>query len=142
MDYFVALFLIVIIVRTIWEIVIDLINLRYSTGTNAKIPDILEDKISAEDFEKSKKYLKDTTYFGIVRSLVSLIVNIVFVLKLFQILEHALSGEDSLYIQAILFFGIYTLIDYLVDLPFTIYSTFVIEEKYGFNTTRPSAIAN
>jgi len=72
-----------------------------------------------------------------VRSLVSLIVNIVFVLKLFQILEHALSGEDSLYIQAILFFGIYTLIDYLADLPFTIYSTFVIEEKYGFNTTRP-----
>jgi len=46
--------LIVIIARTIWEIVIDLINLRYSTGTNAKIPDILEDKISAEDFEKSK----------------------------------------------------------------------------------------
>ncbi|HOH54261.1 MAG TPA: M48 family metallopeptidase, partial [Fervidobacterium sp.] len=137
MGYFVTLFLIVIVFKTIWEIVIDYINLRYSTGPDAKIPDILKDRISVEDFEKSKKYLKDTTYFGIVGSLVSLTVDIVFVLKLFPVLEHALSGKWSLSIQALLFFGIYTLIDYLVGLPFSIYSTFVIEEKYGFNTTKP-----
>ncbi len=136
MNYFIALFLIIIIAKTVWEIVIDFINLRYSTGPNAKIPDVLRDKVSAEDFEKSKKYLRDRTYFVMWRNLVSMVVDIVFVLKLFPVLEHALSGKSSLFVQALLFFGIYMLIDYLVDLPFGIYSTFVIEEKYGFNTTK------
>ena len=35
--------------------------------------------------------------------------------------------------QAYLFSVFITLIDNLLNLPFAIYSTFVIEEKYGFN---------
>ena len=40
-------------------------------------------------------------------------------------------------LQAYLFSIIWEFIDILLNLPFSIYSTFVIEEKYGFNKTTP-----
>ena len=40
-------------------------------------------------------------------------------------------------IQAYLFFVFLTLIESLINIPFSIYATFVIEEKYGFNKTTP-----
>ncbi|WP_448375813.1 M48 family metallopeptidase [Fervidobacterium sp.] len=134
---FVVIFLTVIILKTLWDITLDIMNLRYSTNPNAKIPDVLKDKLSQEDFEKAKKYLKDRVLFGVVRKLTSLIVDLIFLLKVFPYLEKVLSDKGSTIFQAILFFAIYELIDYLVGLPFSIYSIFVIEQKHGFNTTTP-----
>ena len=41
-------------------------------------------------------------------------------------------------IQAYLFSVLLTLIDIPLDLPWSLYKTFVIEEKYGFNKTTPA----
>jgi len=134
---FVVIFLSVIILKTLWDITLDIMNLRYSTNPNANIPDVLKDKLSQEDFEKAKKYLKDRVLFGVIQKLTSLIVNLIFLLKVFPHLDKVLSDKGSTIFQAILFFAIYELIDYLVGLPFSIYSIFVIEQKHGFNTTTP-----
>jgi hypothetical protein len=39
--------------------------------------------------------------------------------------------------QALLFFGVVGILGFVLGLPFSIYSTFVIEEKYGFNKMTP-----
>ena len=42
---------------------------------------------------------------------------------------------DNQMLKALLFFGIIMFASDIINLPFSIYSTFVIEEKYGFNKT-------
>jgi STE24 endopeptidase len=49
--------------------------------------------------------------------------------------EIARSYATNQILVALLFFGIIMLASELVSLPFSIYSTFVIEEKFGFNKT-------
>jgi STE24 endopeptidase len=44
---------------------------------------------------------------------------------------------DNYILQTLLFFGICYAATFILSLPFTIYETFVIEKKYGFNTTTP-----
>ena len=49
-------------------------------------------------------------------------------------------GSDaigSVIVQSLLFFGIIGLGSSIISLPFSIYGTFVIEERFGFNTTTP-----
>jgi len=135
LNTFVVVLLSVIILRNLWEILLDIWNLRYSTNPSARIPDVLRDKFSQEDFERAKSYLKDRVLFGTVQKLTSLIVDLILLLNVFPYLDKVLSGKGNTILQALIFFGIYELIDYLTGLPFKVYSTFVIEQKHGFNTT-------
>jgi STE24 endopeptidase len=137
LNSFVLLFLAVIILKVLWEITLELLNLQYSANSNAKIPDVLKDKISEEDFEKAKRYLKDRVTLGVVMKITSLILTLVYVFFLFPFLEKLIANKGTFIVQSLLFFGIYALIDYLVELPFRVYSIFVVEQKYGFNTTTP-----
>jgi len=132
---FVVVLLSVIILKALWEILLDIWNLRYSTNPSARIPDVLKDKFSQEDFERAKSYLKDRVLFGTFQKLTSLVVDLILLLNVFPYLDKVLSGKGNTILQALIFFGIYELIDYLAGLPFKVYSTFVIEQKHGFNTT-------
>jgi len=129
LNSFVLLFIAVIVLKVLWDITLDLINMRYSTSPNAKIPDVLKDKISEEDFEKAKRYLKDRVTLGVIMKITSLILTLVYVFFLFPFLEKVLESKGSFIVQSLLFFGIYALIDYLVELPFRVYSIFVVEQK-------------
>ena len=40
-------------------------------------------------------------------------------------------------LSGLLFFGIIFIINDIINIPFSIYGTFVIEEKFGFNKTSP-----
>ena len=44
---------------------------------------------------------------------------------------------ENIYLRTLLFFGVIGLAFDLISLPFQVYSTFVIEEKFGFNKTTP-----
>ncbi|MGQ9855905.1 MAG: M48 family metallopeptidase [Fervidobacterium sp.] len=137
MNTFAIIFVTVIVTRTLWDILLDWLNLRYTLSPTSTVPEVLKDKLTMEDFAKAKSYLKDRTYFGILSKLVSLAVDLVLILKIFPLLENLVSSKGSVMLQAILFFALYYLIAKIVDLPFRVYSIFVIEQKYGFNTTTP-----
>ena len=49
--------------------------------------------------------------------------------------EYAVSFSDSTIIQSCIFFMIFHLLTTFLGMPFSYYSTFFIEEKYGFNKT-------
>lgn len=132
---FYILFLIVVILESLWDLVLNTWNMQYSTNPASKIPEVLKDKISQKDFEKSKRYLKDTTQVKIVKTIITLTTTLIFIIWGFPYLEKLVSRfTNSIILQGLLFFGLYWLINFIITLPLKIYSTFVIEEKYGFNT--------
>ncbi|MFW6370124.1 MAG: M48 family metallopeptidase, partial [Bacteroidota bacterium] len=104
-----------------------------------KLPAELEGIYDKEKYAKQQSYQKENHRFGMLSGSVS------FVLVLGMFLLYGFAFVDSLVwsmtsnsiLAALLFFGIIMLASKIISLPFSIYDTFVIEEKYGFNKTTP-----
>ncbi len=104
-----------------------------------KLPPELEDIYDKEKYAKQQAYQRENHRFGMLSGSVS------FVLILGMFLLYGFAWVDSIVwsmtsnsiVAALLFFGIIMLASHIINLPFSIYDTFVIEEKYGFNKTTP-----
>jgi len=100
-----------------------------------EIPEELKDIYDGEKYAKSQQYERTKYKFGWISSSVSfLIMIIVLVLGWFGTLDSMLRGiTENTVVLALLFFGVISLFSTILSLPFSYYSTFVIEEKFGFN---------
>jgi STE24 endopeptidase len=116
------------------ERLLDILNLRH---TLPALPEELYGIFDPGEYEKSQLYKRDNTRFSFVTSSAGLLVmGVIFFLGGFGWLDERISGITSSYIlHVLLFFGSIALAGDLLTTPFTLYDTFVIEERYGFNRT-------
>jgi len=95
--------------------------------------------ISKEDMRKSVDYCLERRRFGTVSSLMKLLVFALFCwFGGFSFIDHISLGVATNIgrgevAQGLVFFAILGFLNFIFDLPFSIYSNFVIEEKHGFN---------
>ncbi len=101
------------------------------------IPNDLNDVYNAEEYETSQAYKLSNYKFGIISSIFSLalILGFLFFGGFAWVDEVALNFTSNTIVQALIFFGIIMLGSDLLNIPFSYYQTFVIEEKFGFNKT-------
>ncbi len=100
-----------------------------------KLPKEVEWIYDEKKYKKSQQYEKAKFKFGTLWSIFSFIVMLgVLVFGGFGWLDSFVRSysENPIY-MALMFFGIISLIQTIVSLPSSYYSTFVIEEKFGFN---------
>lgn len=123
-------------------IVFDFLLDKILEALNAKhyddpIPEALQDVYDEEEYKKSQAYKKTNYRFGLLSSTFSIILTLTFlVLDGFEFVDNiARSISSNEVVIALLFFGIIMLASSLISLPFSIYKTFVIEERFGFNKT-------
>eukprot|EP00243_Klebsormidium_subtile_P003695 TRINITY_DN17285_c0_g1_i1.p1 TRINITY_DN17285_c0_g1~~TRINITY_DN17285_c0_g1_i1.p1 ORF type:complete len:432 (-),score=113.02 TRINITY_DN17285_c0_g1_i1:190-1485(-) len=112
------------------------------------LPPQLKGIVSEEKFEKSKAYQLDKSYFGLLHSVVGQIEQAA--ILLFGVLpwlwlrsgdilrEYGYKPEDHEILQSLLFLAIQFVWSQVTDLPWSIYSTFVIEQVHGFNKQTPA----
>ena len=104
------------------------------------LPEELKDLYGDDKFEKAKAYALDNDRVSTISSWISFVITLSFLYcKGFAWVDgiaHQVSGNYIL--QGLIFFGIVGFASSVIGLPFDIYSTFVIEEKYGFNKTTPA----
>ena len=104
---------------------------------------MLEDEIEQETFDKSQAYGRAKAKFGFVASLYGLVQTTAFLYYdtlalvwgisgnwITQLLPAKYSGEIA---HTLLFLFIFNVVGTVLDLPVSYYSTFVLEEKFGFN---------
>jgi STE24 endopeptidase len=110
-----------------------------STRWSNALPSELEGIYDAEKYRKSQDYEKVNTKFGLLTGALSFVAMILMlVLGGFAWLdEWVRSYTVNPILMALMFFGIIGLASDLASTPFDIYDTFVIEQKFGFNTTKP-----
>mmetsp|Transcript_26156 Transcript_26156/g.43581 ORF Transcript_26156/g.43581 Transcript_26156/m.43581 type:complete len:464 (+) Transcript_26156:53-1444(+) len=118
--------------------------------TQLVLPAELKEHISDDTFKKSSAYGKDKFAFKMVESLFTFVEGIAFVLLGYLPYAWDLSGtatasifnmlsitESSSLFQEIVvtwvFVVLMSVVDTLINMPFSLYSTFVVEEKHGFN---------
>lgn len=100
-----------------------------------ELPKELEGIYDAEKYEKSQKYEKAKYKFWWISSSISFVIMLL-ILSFwgFGWLDGVLRNiSENPIVLALLFFGVISLVSTLISLPFWLYSTFVIEEKFGFN---------
>ena len=104
-----------------------------------EVPADFQDVYDREKYARSQSYLRDRTRFGIFSSTFSLLLILVVIhTGLFGVLDQFVRVQTNQPILVgLLFFGIIFIIQDIISLPFSIYSTFVIEEKFEFNRTTP-----
>ena len=127
---------VIVLAAYIIESILD--NLNLSTARNALDPKISH-LYDAKERERSISYSAEKTRFGFISSTISTLI-LIFALSYgwFASLDNWARGiVDNQILVSLLFIASLSLISYLLGLPFTLYSTFKIEEKYGFNKTTP-----
>ena len=126
-------------VLALWklEFAATLMNLK---AFPSKVPQALSDLMDAEKLEKARSYLTLNARFGILQSTVSLTVLLVFwAIGGFGWLDNlSRSMTHSPVVVGLLFLTLLFLGQGLISLPFSIYDTFVIEQKFGFNRATPA----
>lgn len=136
MNPYLLFIVILIIADWLFSLIFEMLNLK---NFSARVPDELADVYDADKYAKSQAYLRETTIFGEVKSAINMVILLAFILLggFAWVVSIAEGVSSGIYIQTIIFTLILMLLSTLQSLPFSIYSTFVIEEKFGFNKTTP-----
>ncbi|MDF2157512.1 M48 family metallopeptidase [Algoriphagus sp. CAU 1675] len=102
-----------------------------------KIPDTLSEYLSQEKLLESKAYQKENFRFSLVTGIFSFVLTLVFILNGWFGWIDSWVGTwvGNPLFHSLAFFAVVFIGSDLLSLPFDYYSTFVIEEKYGFNKT-------
>lgn len=131
-----VLIIVLIVGDYLLERILDYLNTKHMS---AELPDELQGIYDADSYRKSQEYQKEKQRFGMLTSTFSFILILVMLFAdgfaLLDQLVREITGNQVL--MAVLFFGILGLAADILSTPFSVYHTFVIEEKYGFNKTGP-----
>jgi len=126
----------IIVVDFIFEKYLDYLN---TTTMSDVLPGELKGIYDVDKYKKQQAYQRENQRFGLLTSSFS------FALTLAMFLFFGFAFVDSLawgitanaIVAALFFFGLIMFASDLLSMPFSVYDTFVIEEKYGFNKTTP-----
>jgi len=131
-SFYYYLILGLIIANFIFEKYISMLNAHNFTK---KIPELLKDIYTKEEYESSQSYKKTNYIFGIFTSTFSFIVILLFIIfggfSLVDGLARSITQQPIA--VSLLFFGILGLANEIITLPFAYYQTFYIETSFGFN---------
>jgi len=126
----------IVIFSFIFEQIVDFKNARWFSKP---IPDLLSDVYDADKYKQQQNYKFENYRFSLFSSCISFVlICAMLIFKGFAFVNHiALQLTDYYILQTLLFFGICFGAMLIISIPFSIYDTFVIEKKYGFNKTTP-----
>jgi len=132
---FTIFFLAMLTVSTLMRLYLSQRQINYVARHRAKVPDSFADKISLEDHQKAADYTTAKVRFG--RLPLFYEVALILIWTLGGGLQWLDQNVQALGLNPI-FTGImvilaFSFISAALDLPFSLYSTFVLEEKFGFN---------
>lgn len=122
-----------------FEYLLRYLNFKHMQKFGLSVPSVLEGKIDIDLLKKTQAYETEKTRFGFISSLFGNIVTIIFIfgglLNIYNSWVVAL--QMPFIVSGLLFFLILSYANTVISIPFSLYSTFKIENKYGFNTMTP-----
>ncbi len=136
---FILIFL--LIFNYIFSTVIEFIN---NKNWKDLIPKELKNYYSKEKYLKARNYKKEYGKISFISSTLSTIITLsLLYLGIYGwVSDYFVMNYENYFIQSGLFFLSFFLLNTIVSIPFQYYSTFYIEEKYGFNKTTLKVFIN
>ncbi|MCG6881065.1 MAG: M48 family metallopeptidase [Deltaproteobacteria bacterium] len=136
MNLFSIIILAILIGDYLLGVVVDVLNVKH---LKTDLPAAFSGYYDEEKYRKSQEYLKENTRFGLITDSITTPAVIIFILLggfnwVDQVAGTLNWGPIA---TGLVFAGILLFGSQILGFPFSVYSTFVIEEKYGFNKTTP-----
>ena len=131
-------YFIFVLVTVVGFFLLDFFSRMMNLGAlKPELPTEFSDVFDADEYRKSQDYTREGTRFGLLEDTVQLVIFLAFWwLGGFGWLDGLVRGYVQNEIGAgLLFMGFLYLGSTLIGIPFELYDTFVIEEKFGFNKT-------
>ncbi len=124
----------IIVIDFLFEKYLDYLN---TTTMSDKLPDEVKGIYDEEKYRKQQAYQRENNRFGMISGTFSFLVTLaMFLFFGFALVNNwAWDFTSSAILAAFIFFGILMFASDVIQTPFSVYDTFVIEEKYGFNKT-------
>ena len=134
---FTLLFLAMLLVSTLMRLYLSQRQIHFVSQNRDKVPDSFADNITLEDHQKAADYTITKVKFGRLPLFYEVALLLIWTLGggLDWLDNNIIALELNPILTGIAVILVYTFISSLLDLPFTLYNTFVIEEKFGFNRT-------
>ena len=136
MNIFLIIILAIILIDYIFDAVVGILNVRHASP---HLPQEFVGWYDAQKYKRSQEYLKIRTRFSIIKDTFFTALIIAFILGggFNYIDKFARSLGLGPITTGLIFAAITMLVWEILSIPFSVYSTFVIEEKFGFNRTTP-----
>src|SRR4051812_6931482 len=136
MNAYLLVILVLLLGVYVLDTLADLLNLGHLSD---QLPTEFQGLFDPDKYQQSLRYQREGVRFELVRRTFSLILVLGFILMGgFNWVDHySRQFQWSQIPTGLLFVGILSLGRGLLFLPFSIFDTFVIEAKYGFNKTTP-----
>jgi len=126
----------IVLAEFTYGVVLSVLNRRAS---HRPIPELLKGIYDEAAYRKQQAYSRICSRVGMVSTCVDTALLLgLFALGGFCRMDGVARGmSEQPIVTALVYFGLFYLVDWAVELPFSVYSTFRIEERYGFNRTTP-----
>ncbi|OFZ53373.1 MAG: peptidase M48 [Bdellovibrionales bacterium RIFOXYC1_FULL_54_43] len=132
--FYLTLVLALLVLEYLLDTLTDLLDLRHF---HEELPEEFKGFYDQEKYRTALHYQRDWMIFDTIKRTFLITVTIAFLLLGgFSAADQlARAGSSRSVITGVLFAGILAALRFIVQLPFSVYATFEIEKKYGFNKT-------
>ena len=142
---FTQIFIALILIKFLLETYLKIRNLKSIDNNKDSVPPRFKNVVTEEEYKKSILYNTDRIKFQIFTALFGSVVLIIFTIGglLNYLTEVVMDMTSSNVLGAVLLGLLLIIVEEIISIPISIYSTFVIEERHGFNkTTRKTFVTD
>ena len=142
---FTQIFIALILIKFLLETYLKTRNLKSIDNNKDSIPPRFKDVVTEEEYKKSILYNTDRIKFQIFTALFGSVVLVIFTIGglLNYLTQVVMDMTSSNVLGAVLLGLLLIIVEEIISIPISIYSTFVIEERHGFNkTTRKTFVTD
>ena len=142
---FTQIFIALILIKFLLETYLKIRNLKSIDNNKDSVPPRFKNVVTEEEYKKSILYNTDRIKFQIFTALFGSIVLIIFTIGglLNYLTGVVMDMTSSNVLGAVLLGLLLIIVEEIISIPISIYSTFVIEERHGFNkTTRKTFVTD
>ena len=142
---FTQIFIALILIKFFLETYLKIRNLKSIDNNKDSVPPRFKSVVTEEEYKKSILYNTDRIKFQVFTALFGSVVLVIFTIGglLNYLTEVVMDMTSSNVLGAVLLGLLLIIVEEIISIPISIYSTFVIEERHGFNkTTRKTFVTD
>lgn len=134
-NFLFQIFLAGFLLKSATQIYLNGLNISYLRRHGKKVPETLRDTIDPEKLKEISAYTAESENFDTMANLLNQGVFLAILISGFLpwLVRTISQWEYGLIGSGLIFFALLSVMTHLLRIPFGLYETFVIEERYGFN---------
>ena len=134
---FTQIFIALILIKFLLETYLKIRNLQSIDNNKDSVPPRFKDVVTEEEYKKSILYNTDRIKFQVFTALFGSVVLVIFTIGglLNYLTQVVMDMTSSNVLGAVLLGLLLIIVEEIISIPISIYSTFVIEQRHGFNKT-------